>query len=263
MVKKMKRRARKSKVAKLSLPVKRAIAKAVKAPEEVKFITQWNGQTSGLQAHGALYTAGMGFIGGNPNLPLIPPMAQGNDVGQRIGSKIRPIKLVVDFVVNAANIAYSVDLLARLLILESKNIRDTGSIGSVPMNALLDFGQTQTFFQGRACDIGAPINTDIYKVYMNKVLKINKPAGEGPNLINGYVGNVVSVSPNTVHKFRVVLKCPAVLGYADAGAIFPQGWAPFFNAGYNICPQVNGDAPDTVTTRLQVAFTSTLYYTDA
>lgn len=240
--------------------MKQAITRAIRRarPQEVKFATMWDGQQSVAHRYGVQFNAP---IGTGTNYALIPSIPSGSDNGQRNGAKISPKRLVVDFWVNATNYKSSVDLVARLFILESLNIRDTAAINTVDMTTLLDHGQTQGSFDGYASDLHGLVNKEQFKVYMDKKFKIQKGYGQGPTTINLFDGGITQ--PNVFHHVRVVLKCPKTLHYRDPAQVLPDGWAPFFNCGYAVPSMVDADGADIINTRLQVSWTSTLFYTDA
>jgi len=260
---KVKRSTKGSKKPKISGPLKLAIARAVATPKEVKFATSWNGQQASSDVYGLFFNAG---INAATNFALLPQIAQGTNVGQRIGNKITPTRLVVDFWVNlSAQLDSSVELAAKLLILESKNIRDNTLVTTASLATLLDNGQSQGPFVGYPSNLSVGINTDEFKVHMNRILMLSKGTGVGPGFFNGYVGDMATQStPNSgITHFQVTLKTPAALTYQQAGNTWPDGYAPFFNCGYAICAQNAPSTPDIALERLQVMFKSTLYYTDA
>lgn len=246
---------------KLTAPVKAAIARVVRKvrPTETKFATLWDGQQSVSTRYGVQFNAG---IGTGSNYALIPEIPTGSDPGQRNGNKINPKRLVVDFWINATNYVSSVDMVARLFILECLNVRNTADINTaaVDLSTLLDYGQAQGPFGGYASELHGAVNRDQFKVLMDRKFKIQKTQGQGPCLANGFAGD--GYEPNNFHHYRISLKCPKVLHYRDAGQTLPDGWAPFFNAGYCIPSYTDVDGVDTLNTRLQVSWTSTLYYTD-
>lgn len=262
----MKKRAyrKKAKVPKVSAPLKLAIKRAVKAaaPEEVKYITTWNGQTASADVWGINYNS---FMTGATNEGIMPAIAQGTGVGQRIGNKINPKRLTVDFWVCPANLTSSVDMIARMVILESKNIRDGAAATAVGLTEVLNFGQAQGSFNGYTSHLKAPLNTNLFKVHSDKLIKFNKAEGNGPTLSNAYTGNVVApTSSNNLVHYRVNIKLPKTFTYKDAGDIFPEGFCPFFNCGYAVPQYINGtDTPDTSILRLCVQWNVTFAYTDA
>lgn len=245
----------------VSMPVKQEIARAVRrVTPETKFVSLWNGATTSAQVFGIDFNGG---IGTGTNYSLIPPIPQGWNVGERIGNKIAPTRLVVDFWVTATNYVSSCDMVARLFILESLNVRDPTQINTIDMDTLLDWGQTQGPFAGFTSSLSGRVNRDEFKVRYDKLLKIDKTAGQGPAVTNGYSGNVPSSTTNMIHHFRVSLKCPPVLHYPVGGSSLPDGWAPFFNAGYCLPSATTADGPDVTASRLRISYTSTLFYKDA
>jgi len=240
--------------------MKAAITKVVRSIQprpEVKFATLWNGDNVSADVYGIQYNAA---IGTGTNVNLLPPVPQGTGNGQRIGERISPKRLVIDFVLNPTNYVSSVDLIARLFILESKNLRSAATINTVDMSALIDYGQVLGSFDGYTSNLAGRVNTDAFIVHMDKQLKLQKGYGQGPNIGNLYNGAVGQ--PNVFHKFRVVIKCPKVLHYASAASAIPDGFGPFFNMGYAVPSFVAADGVDILSTRAQVQFNSTLYYTD-
>lgn len=155
-------------------------------------------------------------------------------------------------------------MVARLLILQSRNVKDPLEViaGNVAMNTLLDWGQAQGDFQGYTSHLSAPINKDEFTVLMDRKLTMDKTYGYNPALINAYSSSAQGQSQGLIHHFRVKLKAPKTLHYAQGTSSLPDGYAPFFNAGYAVPSRINADGVDALTTALFVYWTSTLYYTD-
>lgn len=258
----MKKRAYRKKTTTVSKPMKQAIVRAIKqaAPQEVKFTTIWNGSSSTPDVYGVPFNAA---IGTGTNYAILPTIAQGDGVGQRIGNKINPKRLVVNVWVNPRNFGSSADFVARIFCLESKNFKSALDINTVSMSQLLDYGQTQGSFDGYPLQLTAGVDRTQFKVYSDKLIKMNKAQGVGPTLTNLYDGVVVAPTQNTLHHYRFTIKCPKVLEYDGALATSPVGFAPFLNAGYAILAQDAPDTPDITNLRLQVAWSATLYFTDA
>jgi len=247
----------------VSAPLKLAIKKLIKAPVEVKFTTAFNGSSaSSAGIFGQLYNADIGTSGAT-NQVLLPSIIQGLESGQRIGNQIRPRALVLNIWANAANTADSASFVARMFVLESLRIRDSTLITTgIPMSTLLNYGQAQGGFDGYPSQLSAGVNRNEFKVYHDKLVKFDKADGRGPSLVNTFTGNTVAPTTNTMYHCRIVVKCPAVLRYHNAPDLYPDNFAPFFNAGYAIPSCVTGDPPDSIVTRLQIMVESTLYYTD-
>jgi len=248
---------------KVSKPLKTAIARVLRSvhPVETKYVTCWNGQQSSNQQYGVSFNSG---IGTGTNYKLIPEIIQGSNVGDRIGDKINPKRLVVDFWVTAANLANNLDFVARLLVLSSRSVKENASIGSISMNELLDYGQGQKPFDGYTNDLSMPINKQLFTVHSDRLVTMDKTYGFNPAFFNSYSSSAQGQSPNLIHHYRVVIKCPKTLHYDGTLAVYPSGFAPFFNCGYAQPSRSNGlDTPDTTVQALSVQWSSTLWYTDA
>nr|WAE43150.1 MAG: capsid protein [Cressdnaviricota sp.] len=255
-------RRKKASTAKVSAPVQTAIVRAVRRanPQEVKFASSWNSQMAINERYGTLFNSG---IGANNN-QLLPEIPQGVDVGQRTGDRINPKRLVVDFWVTAANLANNLDFVARLLVLQSRKVKDPLAVGALNMAALLDYGQGQKGFEGYTSDLSMPINKEEFTVISDRLITMDKTYGFNPAATNSYSSSAQGQSQGLIHHYRVIVKCPKVLHYNGSTTLFPDGFAPFFNCGYAQPSRANGlDTPDTVVTALSVQWSSTLYYTDA
>lgn len=248
----------------LSPTMQNAIAKVVRRanPEEVKFATSWNSQSATADTYGVWFNS---TITGATNYNLVPTIPQGVSVGERSGNKISVKSMYVDFWVTTANLANNVDLVARLFILQSRNIKDPNEViaGNVSMATMLDWGQAQGTFTGYTSHLSAPINKDEFNVLMDRKVTIDKTYGYNPALINAYSSSAQGQSQGLIHHFRVKVKTPKLLHYATNTATLPDGFAPFFNCGYCIPSRINADGVDNVVSALSVYWTSTIYYTDA
>lgn len=251
----------------LSQPVKTAIVRAVRRanPEEVKFATLFNSQMASNNRFGLWFN---GSMDNTSCYNLVPEIPQGVNIGQRIGNKISPRKLVIDFWVTAANLSNNLDFVARLLVLQSRKTKDAAAIAAastVNLGALLDYGQGEKPFEGYTSDLSLPINKEEFTVMMDRKLTLDKTYGYNPAAANVYSSSAQGQSQGIIRHIRVTLKCPATLHYALDANLYPDGWAPFFNAGYVVPARNNaaGDSPDTIVTGLSVQWNSTLFYTDA
>jgi len=259
------RRVYRKRARKVSKPIKLAIAKAIRAqaPQEVKMITSWNNQFASTDVFGVAFNS---YVTTGSNYGLVPPLSLGTAVGTRLGNKVHPKRLTVDFWVNPANLVGSADMIARLFVLESKNIRNGSptAIAGIGMTEMLNWGQVQGSFNGYTSHLSAPVNKNQFIVHSDRLIKMNKAVGEGPTLTNGYTGSTTAPTQNTLHHYRINLKLPKVFTYADNNDSYPEGYAPFFNAGYCMPISTAGtDVPDLTVSRLLVSWQTTLYYTDA
>jgi len=216
----------------------------------------------------------------------IPLVAQGSGEYQRIGDRITPKKLRMDFSFHFFSSDSSTrDITVVLYILTSKRDKTyTGNSasGALPSNfqQYLERGDgSTTFFNGTWEASKYPIANNNF----NLVKKFEIPLMKGSGLPNGsgiivspgldlsgnprdLSGGILagedgmacherSVRVNKTYVFKDVPK----LKYSDGSFQYPNNFAPYWAAGYYYN---DGTAPDTVTGILRVAATSQLHYYD-
>lgn len=205
--------------------------------------------------------------------PMVPQITQGNGDFQRIGDKVRGKYLYIKGMVQY-NTAY-LDLLStgqttfvppatlRVLILSQKNIKVGSEVSTAADVAHLlkdnvGTGTARAYTSG-VFDNVAPINKDLFRVHMDKKIKLNFRdtnyfAGGGNAVQAGMVGN------DRTKYFSCRIKCPATLTFDDGNGNWPNTFAPFLCMG-----GVNddGSAPYTVGTPYRLTALSTLYFEDS
>jgi len=188
---------------------------------------------------------------------LLPPIFQGVQDNQRVGSSIRVknMTLKAQVSLNGDLNVSSRDYHVRFLILIDKNIKSNSllypaidnSVPPVQIQAgtpvstdLFDTGISQTIgTNGNPQELMYRINKKRYTVLMDKQFRLCKGTGfsSTPNATTPYVGEQITVV-NDNHSFSHRLKAPKVLKYEWDTDIYPQGYAPFWCAFYN---QYDGD----------------------
>lgn len=203
-------------------------------------------------------------IAGNEAYSLLPPIAQGTADNQRIGDKVKPKYLIVrgsvqwDHVFASAN--YCPPATGRLLILTQKNIKvGTGStLPNFDASHLLrdNIGTDQARqYNGGAFDNFAPINTELFRVYMDKKIKLL------PFINNTQLATDLTASGTTrTYSFVKKIKCPASLTFDSGNGNFANNFAPFVVFGA-VCD--DGSGPYTQQTPWRVRISSILDYEDA
>lgn len=201
--------------------------------------------------------------------PLLPEIAQGVNSNERVGDKIRPKRLRVDFVITA-NGSYNSSQLnqVRLFILQDKSIRNTNALKDIPLTQtgtpignLIDYGGTVGAFTGVPDVIMRRVNRQRYHVFKDKTMELCAGIGQTPQAANTYLGTQVFVSGQQCYKLSFVIPTPALLTYSSAGDVWPSNFAPFMCLGY---VQPDGNAtPDNILTRVAVNWISHLDYEDA
>lgn len=174
-------------------------------------------------------------VAGNEAYSLLPPIAEGTAGNERSGDKVRTRTLIVrgsvqwDHAYAAAN--YCPPATARLMILTQKNIK-VGTGSTIPAfdasHLLKDNIGTDVArqYNGGSFDNFAPINTDLFKVYMDKKVKLL------PYINTTALSGQLTASGTTrTYSFVKKIKCPATLTFDDGNGNFANNFAPFFCFG--------------------------------
>jgi len=244
--------------------VKAVAKKVVSDSLEDKYQTRLN-QTSGYPR---LYDAGILNVS-----PLLPVINQGTESNERIGDKIRPKRMRVDFTLSA-NYAIPSSIIAnvRLIVMNDKAIKSTPDLlaiagvqpGTPIATELLQYASTLAGYTSTPTDDVARVNYERYSVIKDIRKEVIKGAGLGPIVTNSFVGDQVFVSPQTVYRFSVTIPTPKVLKYSNATDLYPSNFAPFFVLGYTDPNGNTGNTPDNwLTQRIALNFVTHLDYEDA
>jgi len=201
--------------------------------------------------------------------PLLPQIIQGTNSNNRVGDKIRPKKLRVDFVITANGQIPSSQLnQVRLFVLQDKSIRNSNAlrdvvgaqIGTPIATALIDKAGVTTGFDGTPSSVMFRVNKERYMVYKDKVYEVLSGLGLTPQPPTNY-GTQTFVSGQQCYKFSVVIPTPATLNYSGSLDFWPTNFAPFMCLGY--CQPDGNAAPDTLTLRVACNWVSHLDFEDA
>lgn len=193
---------------------------------------------------------------------VLPSIARGTDEQNRIGSSIRPVKLVIRGYYNYNTYGNTnldaMEILTRLFLLSDKTIKSYVDKASVSLD-ILDKGGLSQQFTGTTNDYLTPANTHRHRFWHDKRHVMMKPYGYW-----GSTTPLACLDKSMFKSFVITLykkDMPAVLNYDENDSVsVPVNFAPFLALGY---ASAFGDAPDTTSTKLGLAFTSTLYYKDA
>lgn len=194
---------------------------------------------------------------------ILPNVTEGTDGHQRIGDKIRPKYLIVKgklmYDTSQAG-SYIPPNTVRLLILSQKNVKVSSEVSTLvdTSHLLKDNIGTDVAraYTGSDFDNLAPINKDLFHVYMDK--KVRMRAQIEKNL--GDVAPIIGYATQRTYMFTCKIKCPASLYFDDGNGNQANNFAPFFCLG-----AVMDDASGAVTvaTPWRAVVQSELYFTDA
>lgn len=199
-------------------------------------------------------------IGPADCVPLIQQIAPGVSAQQRVGDRIKPRSLrlrgIVSYTPDTCNTTQN--LYVRIIIASQKNIKTGADVfaGSVDTAHLLRpgyLGADQTAFTGLTHNLYEPINRDLFRVYLDKVIKL------APSLTTGG-GREQQPLYLARYSFRMK-QMPANLTYDDGNGNWPNNFAPFITMGYAFS---DGTGPDLATfTRIVNNCSAFLEYEDA
>jgi len=193
--------------------------------------------------------------------PLVQQIGTGTTATRRLGDRITPKTLRVRGVLswNADDCNTSQNIYARVIIASQKNIKTGAAVagGGVDASRLLKTSidaTPESAFGGNTIDLCSPINTELFRVYMDKVIKLTVSVVSG-----GGVEQMPMYSARWSKTFKKS-KLPASLTYDQGNGDWANNFAPFVAVGYAYS---DGSNPDTLTTKLVHNVLSVLDYEDA
>lgn len=198
-------------------------------------------------------------IGAADCYPLLQTISQGVTSQSRLGDKIKPKSLKVKGVLSYQpdTCSTSQNIYARIVILAQKNIKTGSAVagGGVDAGHLLRpglVGAPETSFDGTTEALTYPVNRDLFRVYMDKIVKLT------PSLVTGGGREAMPLySTRWAYNFKSL---PAGLSWDAGNGDWANNFAPFLAVGYAFS---DGSAADILTTRLIHNVTSILEFEDA
>lgn len=191
--------------------------------------------------------------------PLMPQISLGTGDFQRIGDKVKGkylyVKGMVQYGVGTANYPPKT---VRCLILSQKNLKTSSQVTtSADVAHLLkdNIGTgTARGYTGTMFDNLAPINRDLFHVYMDRKFKFKLRADAT------VAQSATTEGTNPTRYFRCRIKLPNTLTFDDGNANIPNNFAPFFCMG---ATADDNSGPTVVGTPWQVQVQSIAYYEDS
>jgi len=178
--------------------------------------------------------------------PLIPEISQGPMANQRIGDRLKPKRLTVKGVVSLnpqQGWAAQGDIYGRILILAQKDLKVGSQILASDVDsahllrpALATGSTDEAAFDGNTCDLLYPVNTEKFRVYMDKTFKFAITKEDA-------VENMVRYSHRWSYTFK---QLPASLTYDEGNGDWANNFAPFVCMGFAYS---DGQAPETIQTK--------------
>lgn len=194
---------------------------------------------------------------------IIPLVAQGNRSNQRVGTKITPKRLIVRGTIQANQTSDNVlpPLEAWMYILRHKVKQNFANMDAGD-TYFLQGGSARAQFDGTFTNTALPIDYATYELVAKKRFRLQSAP---PTAITSAPSNAALVALNSAmgpsgKRFAIAFrpKGPFLYEEDDAtGRCINRNY--FMAVGYNYLP---GRAPDVVDTKVQVQYSTHLYYTD-
>lgn len=242
---------------KLSKTANTAVAKAVKSVLRRQTETKFSSVTQDLSFNSTITSASECYA-------LMPRITGGTNDNQRIGDKITGRYLYIKghlqynaSFINATGNNYVPPSTCRILILTQKQVKANSQMGTIDTAHLLKdnvgTGVARAYV-GTMTDNLAPINKDLFKVYMDKKVRLRAihqlSDGTGTGMMNGL--------PTIYWSCRI--KLPKTLTFDDSNGDFVNNFCPFICMGSVL---EDGTSPWSASTPYRLTFLSTAYYEDA
>lgn len=199
-------------------------------------------------------------------IKVLPTVAQGQGQNSRIGSQIKPVKLVIKgyVIYNADALSNARMIGARLFCYSDRSISNYQvGINSGNNLQLLELGGVPVQYTGTTMNYLSPHNSSLFKFYADKRMKILKPYGLTNALTPSASNEITGMSSSMFHPFTITIpasKMPSTLRFDETLSGNPTNFAPYISVGYS---DLLGFTADTTVTQIELCFCSTLYYKDA
>lgn len=191
--------------------------------------------------------------------PLVPEISQGPMANQRIGDRVKPKRLTVKGVVSLnpqQGWAAQGDIYGRLLILAQKDVKLGSQVlaGSIDTShllrpALVTSATDEAPFNGNTAELMYPVNTEKFRVYMDKTFKFAITKEDA-------VENMMRYSHRWSYTFKSL---PASLTFDEGNGDWPNNFAPFVCIGFAYS---DGQTPETIQTKFITNTYAHLEYED-
>lgn len=196
-------------------------------------------------------------------LRILPNIVRGDDVSNRIGNLVTGQRLKVTGAISWSpsiggfGTFANARLGVRVFIIQPRQYSNVDAVlanTATWMPMLLQKGSTATAFTGQINDLWAPLNSEAFIKYYDKVFYLN----------GTYQSTAVGMTQliGATKIFRANLKVKEkLLKYENALSVNnPTNYAPVFCIGY---AHMDGSGPDTVSTGITVQWDSVFSYDDA
>ena len=194
---------------------------------------------------------------------IIPPIAQGTDDFQRIGSSIQPVKMTMKLNValdNTTSFSGSASIYVDAFIMKAKTVKTATQTANVLTGSLMNNGQGFNVpYDGTSYTAMLPVNKADFVQIKRHRFKLQL-VGAQPNSVVGSGVPAQSLSAYT-GSLSVNIPLPAKYLYQDSSQTVPTNDFPFLMLGFCATDFYGGISP--VTPRIYAQAQTHLYYKDA
>lgn len=202
---------------------------------------------------------------------LVPQVTQGDGDHQRIGDKIRGKYLIIrghvqwdtNFLQQHSTTGYLPPATLRVMILSQNNVKVGSEVSTraSPQFLLKDNVGTGVAraYTGGMWDNLAPINKDLFRVHMDKKVKLNFVNWSYSTTGGGGQSESQAVGNDRTKYFYCKIPINRTMKFDDINLNYPNSFAPFICLG-----GVNDDGTSawSLQTPYRMSWNSTLYFTD-
>lgn len=204
--------------------------------------------------------------------PVLPQIAQGTgEYGARVGNKISPKYMEIRgwCTLDMTDADKDYDRVAMRIMVgfvkqypiyyDASNAVVGNPLGNWSYR-ILDGGAAPQAFTGTLDSFQAPVNHDVFTLKAERRFTLMRPRIWDAPL----TGDDFARSTAGSYKFfRIKVKCPKVLNYAQASDDTPKNFAPVLLAGYTLLNGANPGDPSFSSKQVTISYTTRLSYEDA
>jgi len=197
-------------------------------------------------------------------IQVLPNISQGTNESSRIGNQLKAQNMTITGAISWSPSAGQFGTFAnarlgvRIFVIQPRNYSDTVTAlnnTATWMPTLLQKGSTTVGFTGQINDLWAPLNSEAFIKYYDKVIY----------LTGTYQSTAVGMSQllGATKIFKIALKMRNKTLKYDTGissGILPSNYAPIFCLGY---AHMDGSGPDVLSTAVTCQWDAILNYEDA
>jgi len=240
--------------------VRQAIVQVVKrqlsTASEKKLVSSSSENSS--VTNGTRFTADI--TGFNEFYPMVPPVAQGLQVNQRVGNRISPSSCYLDITLAIdGGFPGSVAIQPRLFMVTDRGVSDYKNASGIAWGSLIEPGGNPQKYDGEHPNASMyPLNARQFIKHHDITFPLWKGNGEGATTVAA--GQTVSELSHSMRRFRLKVPLPKHLKYDLEADVYPSNALPLLAIGFTTF--TNTQEFSYIAPPLVVNWCLTMHYTD-